>query len=130
MSWPSVSEGHYVLHPDPITGGPDGNVKLAMESGALFARKFDSKVGTCFIPMFLSRPLPNPHLIYLVCTYHPILIMTTKGSSHTINCPLFRLLTHTLVLHLIDLLQCGLIGVLLHMASLSALKRQDVHLGL
>lgn len=41
MSWPDVSEGHYVLHPDPITGG---NVGVAMQSGALFARKFDSEV--------------------------------------------------------------------------------------
>eukprot|EP00903_Cladosiphon_okamuranus_P019304 g17744.t1 len=44
VSWPPVSEGHYVLHPDPITGGVDGNVNVAMESGALFARKFDLEV--------------------------------------------------------------------------------------
>lgn len=41
VSWPSVSEGHYVLHPDPIT---NGNVGEAMQSGALFARKFDLEV--------------------------------------------------------------------------------------
>lgn len=41
VSWPSVSEGHYVLHPDPITSD---NVGEAMESGALFARKFDLEV--------------------------------------------------------------------------------------
>eukprot|EP00752_Nemacystus_decipiens_P018256 g16381.t2 len=44
VSWPPVSEGHYVLHPDPITSGVDGNVNVAMESGALFARKFDLEV--------------------------------------------------------------------------------------
>lgn len=44
MSWPAVSEGHYVLHPDPITGGIDGNLNMAMDSGALFARKFDLEV--------------------------------------------------------------------------------------
>lgn len=41
VSWPVVSEGYYVLHPDPIT---NANVRLAMDSGALFARKFDLKV--------------------------------------------------------------------------------------
>ncbi|CAN0083954.1 unnamed protein product, partial [Ectocarpus sp. 8 AP-2014] len=44
VSWPDVIEGHYVLHPDPITGGASGNVNVAMDSGALFARKFDTKV--------------------------------------------------------------------------------------
>lgn len=43
VSWPEVSEGYYVLHPDPIT---ISNVALAMESGALFARKFDLEVNT------------------------------------------------------------------------------------
>lgn len=41
VSWPIVSEGYYVLHPDPIT---NTNIGLAMDSGALFARKFDLKV--------------------------------------------------------------------------------------
>lgn len=41
VSWPVVSEGHYVLHPDPIT---TNNVGFAMASGALFARKFDLEV--------------------------------------------------------------------------------------
>lgn len=33
-----------MLHPDPITSGANGNVNDAMESGALFARKFDFEV--------------------------------------------------------------------------------------
>lgn len=33
-----------MLHPDPITSGVNGNVNVAMESGALFARKFDLEV--------------------------------------------------------------------------------------
>lgn len=41
VSWPVVSEGYYVLHPDPISGS---NVISAMESGAIFARKFDLQV--------------------------------------------------------------------------------------
>lgn len=42
VSWPPVGEGYYVLHPDPITSA---NLGLAMQSGALFARKFDLEVG-------------------------------------------------------------------------------------
>ena len=41
VSCPPVSEGHYVLHPDPITRD---NVDEAIQSGALFARKFDTEV--------------------------------------------------------------------------------------
>lgn len=40
--WPVVGEDYYVLHPDPIT---ESNVQLAIDSGGLFARKFDLKVG-------------------------------------------------------------------------------------
>ena len=41
VSWPPVSEGDYDLHPDPITRD---NVDEAIQSGALFARKFDTEV--------------------------------------------------------------------------------------
>lgn len=41
MSWPEVREGFYVLHPDPITLE---SVSSAIDSGALFARKFDVEV--------------------------------------------------------------------------------------
>lgn len=38
-----------MLHPDPITGGIDGNLNIAMDSGALFARKFDLEVRLCHL---------------------------------------------------------------------------------
>ncbi|CAN0460592.1 unnamed protein product, partial [Ascophyllum nodosum] len=41
VSCSPVSEGHYVLHPDPITRY---NVDEAIQSGVLFARKFDTEV--------------------------------------------------------------------------------------
>lgn len=49
-----------MLHPDPITSGVDGNVNVAMESGALFARKFDSEVRSMALDIVdsLSRLLP------------------------------------------------------------------------
>ncbi|CAM9341638.1 unnamed protein product [Ectocarpus fasciculatus] len=61
VSWPDVSEGHYVLHPDPITGGTSGNVNVAMDSGALFARKFDTKVSQeAYTVLEKSLSEPNP----------------------------------------------------------------------
>lgn len=56
VSWPPVSEGHYVLHPEPITGG---NVGDAMQSGALFARKFDLEV--CDVSA--SNPVKNARVV-------------------------------------------------------------------
>ncbi|CAB1121365.1 GT14 [Ectocarpus sp. CCAP 1310/34] len=61
VSWPDVIEGHYVLHPDPITGGASGNVNVAMDSGALFARKFDTKVSQeAYTVLEKSLSEPNP----------------------------------------------------------------------
>ena len=41
VSCSPVSEGHYVLHPDPITRY---NVDEAIQNGVLFARKFDTEI--------------------------------------------------------------------------------------
>ncbi|CAM9458612.1 unnamed protein product [Ectocarpus sp. 13 AM-2016] len=61
VSWPDVIEGHYVLHPDPITGGTSGNVNVAMNSGALFARKFDTKASQeAYTVLEKSLSEPNP----------------------------------------------------------------------
>ncbi|CAM9851846.1 unnamed protein product, partial [Pylaiella littoralis] len=61
VSWPSVPKGHYVLHPDPMTGGKDGNINIAMDSGALFARKFDLEVSQeAYAVLEKSLSKPNP----------------------------------------------------------------------
>ena len=51
-----------MLHPDPITSGVDGNVNVAMESGALFARKFDLEVRSIALENAAVR-LSGPHFI-------------------------------------------------------------------
>ncbi|CAN0471159.1 unnamed protein product [Ascophyllum nodosum] len=58
VSCPPVSEGHYVLHPDPITRD---NVDEAIQSGALFARKFDTEVSKgAYVILKKSLSLADP----------------------------------------------------------------------
>ncbi|CAN0180427.1 unnamed protein product, partial [Discosporangium mesarthrocarpum] len=52
VAWPWVGEGHYVLHPNPIT---PGNLAAARNSGGFFARKFTLEVSGPMV--FASLPL-------------------------------------------------------------------------
>ena len=60
VSWPPVSEGHYVLHPDPITRD---NVDEAIQSGALFARKFDTEVRGGIIILVAIGSFTEPRVV-------------------------------------------------------------------